>query len=57
VYRAAHGMQIEQPRGFPLLNCSINTFRYADGTWSALAMCDETHLEASDVTQFQSRFV
>jgi probable phosphoglycerate mutase len=57
VYRAAHGMQIEQPRGFPLLNCSINTFRYADGTWSALAMCDVTHLGASDVTQFQSRFV
>lgn len=57
VYRAAHGMHIEQPRGFPLLNCSINTFRYADGTWSALAMCDVTHLEASDVTQFQSRFV
>jgi probable phosphoglycerate mutase len=57
VYRAAHGMQIEQPRGFPLLNCSINTFRYADGTWSALAMCDVTHLEASDVTHFQSRFV
>jgi 2,3-bisphosphoglycerate-dependent phosphoglycerate mutase len=56
-YRAAHGMQIEQPRGFPLLNCSINTFRYADGTWSALAMCDVTHFGASDVTQFQSRFV
>ena len=57
VYRAALGMRIEQPRGFPLLNCSINTFRYEDGRWSAVAMCDVTHLEADDVTHFQSRFV
>jgi probable phosphoglycerate mutase len=57
VYRAALGMKLEQPRGFPLLNCSINTFRYADGTWSALAMCDVSHLDAEEVTHFQSRFV
>lgn len=57
VYRAALGMRIEQPRGFPLLNCSINTFRYQDGAWSAVTMCDVTHLEAGDVTHFQSRFV
>lgn len=56
-YRAALGIPIEQPRGFPLLNCSINTFRYAGGTWSAVAMCDVSHLEAGDVTHFQGRFV
>lgn len=57
VYRAALGMRMEEPRGFPLLNCSINTFRYSDGAWSAVAMCDVTHLESQDVTHFQSRIV
>lgn len=57
VYRAALGMKIEQPRGFPLLNCSINTFRYEGGAWRAVAMCDVTHLNAADVTHFQGRFV
>lgn len=57
VYRAALGMRVEEPRGFPLLNCSINTFRYAEGAWTAVTMCDVTHLDADDVTHFQGRFV
>jgi probable phosphoglycerate mutase len=50
VYRAATGMPIEVQRGFPLLNCSVNTFRYAAGEWVAIAMCDVQHLASEDVT-------
>lgn len=57
LYRAALGMPIEQPRGFPLLNCSLNTFRYDEGRWHAVAVCDVAHLEADAVTHFQGRFV
>ncbi len=57
LYRTAVGMPIEQPRGFPLLNCSLNTFRYDDGRWKVVAVCDVAHLEADAVTHFQGRFV
>lgn len=57
VYRAAQGMSLEQPRGFPLLNCSVNTFRYEDAAWQAVTVCDVTHLEASEITHFQGRAV
>jgi len=57
LYRAALGMPIEQPRGFPLLNCSLNTFRYEEGRWHAVSVCDVAHLEADAVTHFQGRFV
>jgi 2,3-bisphosphoglycerate-dependent phosphoglycerate mutase len=57
MYRAALGMKLDQPRGFPLLNCSINTFRYAGGAWNAHAMCDVTHLDPAEVTHFQNRVV
>jgi probable phosphoglycerate mutase len=50
VYRAATGMPIEVQRGFPLLNCSVNTFHYAAGDWVAIAMCDVQHLASEDVT-------
>src|SRR5688572_21291643 len=40
VYRTASGMALDVPRGFPLLNCSLNTFRYGDGRWTAVAVCD-----------------
>jgi len=50
LYRAATGMPIEVQRGFPLLNCSVNTFRYAAGEWTAVAMCDVQHLATEDVT-------
>ncbi|HEX2830640.1 MAG TPA: histidine phosphatase family protein [Burkholderiales bacterium] len=51
-YRRAVGMPIETPRGFPLLNCSLNTFRYDGNAWQALAVCDVSHLSDDDVTRF-----
>ncbi len=57
LYRTALGMKLDQPRGFPLLNCSINTFRFEAGEWKNVSLCDVTHLEAEDVTHFQNRWV
>ena len=52
IYRAACGMALDTPRGFPLLNCSINTFEFRDGMWKAIAVCDVQHLSADEVTTF-----
>jgi probable phosphoglycerate mutase len=52
VYRKAVGMPIEIPRGFPLLNCSVNTFRYDGNVWAAVAVSDVSHLSDDDVTRF-----
>ena len=52
VYRKAVGMPIEVARGFPLLNCSVNTFRYDGKAWRAVAVCDVSHLSDDDVTRF-----
>lgn len=52
LYRTACGMALEVARGFPLLNCSVNTFRYERGRWLAIAVCDVTHLAGDDVTRF-----
>ena len=57
LYRAAVGMKLEVPRGFPLLNCSVNTFRYEAGAWTVVAVCDVTHLEEDTITQFTGRIV
>jgi len=57
LYRAALGMKLDQARGFPLLNCSLNTFRYESGGWKVVAVCDVAHLGTDGVTQFQSRVV
>jgi probable phosphoglycerate mutase len=57
VYRAALGMKLSEPRGFPLVNCSINRFGYDGGAWKALAVCDVSHLHADAVTRFQGRVV
>ena len=51
LYRVASRMAYDTPRGFPLLNCSVNTFRYAEG-WHAVAVCDVAHLSSDDVTRF-----
>lgn len=51
LYRAASGMGYEAPRGFPLLNCSVNTFRYRREGWTAVAVCDVDHLASDDVTR------
>ena len=52
LYRTACKMSYDIPRGFPLLNCSLNTFRLEAGTWVAHAVCDVTHLAEADVTRF-----
>jgi probable phosphoglycerate mutase len=52
VYRTAVKMPVEAPRGFPLLNCSVNTFRYDGNGWLAVAVCDVSHLSDDDVTRF-----
>jgi probable phosphoglycerate mutase len=52
LYRTATKMALDVPRGFPLLNCSVNTFRYEAGSWLAVAICDVTHLAGDDVTRF-----
>ena len=52
VYRKAVDMPLEKPRGFPLLNCSVNTFRYDGNRWQAVAVCDVSHLCDDDVTRF-----
>lgn len=57
LYRAALGMKLGEARGFPLLNCSVNTFRYEDGCWKVVAVCDVAHLGADAVTQFPGRVV
>jgi 2,3-bisphosphoglycerate-dependent phosphoglycerate mutase len=44
LYRAATRLALDQPRGFQLLNCSINRFQHSDDGWKALALCDVDHL-------------
>ena len=52
LYRTACSMALDVPRGFPLLNCSMNTFRYTHEGWRAVAVCDVAHLAREDVTRF-----
>lgn len=52
LYRTACKMALDAPRGFPLLNCSLNTFRRSRDGWLAVSVCDVTHLGADDVTRF-----
>ncbi|MGZ9066962.1 MAG: histidine phosphatase family protein [Burkholderiales bacterium] len=48
VYRAACKMPLHVPRGFPLLNCSVNTFRHNGEGWRAISVCDVQHLACED---------
>ena len=57
LYRTACGMALDVPRGFPLLNCSVNTFRYGPDGWLAVSVCDVTHLAGDDVTRFSDASV
>jgi 2,3-bisphosphoglycerate-dependent phosphoglycerate mutase len=50
LYRAACRMPLQVPRGFPLLNCSISTFRYTAKGWLVVAVCDVQHLACEDMT-------
>lgn len=52
LYRTACKMALDVPRGFPLMNCSVNTFRYTAPGWLAVSVCDVTHLAGEDVTRF-----
>ena len=52
LYRTACNLALDIPRGFPLLNCSVNTFRYEGNRWQAVAVCDVSHLCDDDVTRF-----
>ena len=57
LYRTACRMALDVPRGFPLLNCSLNTFRYGSEGWLALSVCDVSHLSDDDVTRFSDASV
>ena len=52
LYRTACNMALEIPRGFPLLNCSLNTFRRSPQGWHVVNVCDVDHLSAEEVTRF-----
>ena len=57
LYRAAMRMGLAEPRGFPLLNCSINTFHRTTDCWQALEVGDVSHLSADAVTRFDGTAV
>lgn len=57
LYRAATGLDIRTRREAPLLNASLNTFRYADETWHMISWGDVEHLAEVGVTRFDSRAV
>jgi probable phosphoglycerate mutase len=53
LYRAAHGMTLGEPRTVPLLNASVNVFRYGGGAWRLETWGDVSHLAAESVTRHQ----
>lgn len=54
MYRAAYLLALEQPRPVPLLNASLNIFRYSDERWHCDGWGDVAHLEEVAVTHFES---
>jgi len=46
MYRHVQSIPLEEPRDYPLLNASINRFRYAAQTWQLEAWGDISHLDA-----------
>jgi 2,3-bisphosphoglycerate-dependent phosphoglycerate mutase len=46
VYRAAHGLPLNVPRGNDLINASLNTFHYESGQWRLECWGDAAHLAA-----------
>ena len=52
LYRKATNMPFETPRGFPLLNCSLNTFRRTHEAWLVVDVCDVHHLSEEEVTRY-----
>lgn len=53
LYRAAHLLALEQPRPVPLLNASLNVFRYSGTRWHCDGWGDVAHLEEVAVTHFE----
>lgn len=54
LYRAANALTLEQPRPVPLLNASLNVFRYGGQRWRCEIWGDVAHLEDAAVTRFES---
>ena len=52
IYRTAVKMALDAPRGFPLLNCSVHTFRHGPEGWLSVAVCDVGHLAEAEVTHW-----
>lgn len=53
VYRAAEGLALQEPRPVPLLNASLNIFRYAAGRWKTEIWGDVGHLAEEAITEYQ----
>lgn len=53
VYRAAEGLALHEPRPVPLLNASLNVFRYAASRWETQTWGDVGHLAEEAITEFQ----
>lgn len=53
LYRAAHGMALGEPRTVPLINGSLNVFRYGGSAWQLEIWGDVAHLAAETVTRYQ----
>ncbi len=45
VYRAAYGMELMEPRFFPLVNAGINRFRFDGAAWKCEVWGDADHLD------------
>lgn len=57
LYRAAHGMALGEPRTVPLLNASVNVFRYGGSAWRLEIWGDVVHLAAETVTRYRGSTV
>ena len=57
LYRAAHDMAFREPRTVPLLNGSLNVFRYGASAWRLEIWGDIAHLSAETVTRYQGSTV
>ena len=51
-YRAAHAIALGEPRPVPLLNASLNIFRYEGQRWRCESWGDVEHLTGEAVTRF-----
>ena len=55
LYRASHQLALEKKREAPLLNASLNRFRYDSGRWVELVWADVAHLSEVGFMSFESR--